>query len=109
VDVLQKPIDAEGKIEYDALGDGVTFWMAPIERDTEITGPMAAKLFISSSTEDSDLFLIVRVFDPKNPAPRAQMLDGFNEGWIEFENGEHGSLKGQTEIETVLRQLVARG
>ena len=45
----------------------------------------------------------------KNPTPRAQMLDGFNKGWIEFENGEQGSLKGQTEIETVLRQLVARG
>jgi uncharacterized protein YbjT (DUF2867 family) len=45
----------------------------------------------------------------KNPTPRAQMLDGFNEGWIEFENGEQGSLKGQTEIETVLRQLVASG
>ena len=45
----------------------------------------------------------------KNPTPRAQMLDGFNEGWIEFENGERGSRKGQTEIETVLRQLVARG
>jgi uncharacterized protein YbjT (DUF2867 family) len=44
----------------------------------------------------------------KNPTPRAQMLDGFNEGWIEFENGENGSLKGQTEIETVLKQLVAR-
>jgi hypothetical protein len=28
----------------------------------------------------------------KNPAPRAQMLDGFNEGWIEFENGEHGAM-----------------
>ena len=45
----------------------------------------------------------------KNPTPRAQMLDGFNEGWIEFENGVQGSLKGQTEIETVLRQLLARG
>jgi NAD(P)H dehydrogenase (quinone) len=45
----------------------------------------------------------------KNPTPRAQMLDGFNEGWIEFENGEQGSLKGQTKIETVLRQLVERG
>lgn len=45
----------------------------------------------------------------KNPTPRAQMLDGFNEGWIEFENGEQGSLKGQTEIETVLRQFMARG
>jgi uncharacterized protein YbjT (DUF2867 family) len=47
--------------------------------------------------------------ETKNPTPRAQMLDGFNEGWIEFENGEQGSLKGQTEMETVLRQLVARG
>ena len=45
----------------------------------------------------------------KNPTPRARMLDGFNEGWIEFENGEQGSRKGHTEIETVLRQLVARG
>jgi uncharacterized protein YbjT (DUF2867 family) len=42
----------------------------------------------------------------RNPTPRAQMLDGFNEGWIEF---EQKALKGQTELETVLRQLVARG
>jgi NAD(P)H dehydrogenase (quinone) len=39
----------------------------------------------------------------KNPTPRAQMLDGFNEGWIEFENGERGPRKGQSEIENVLR------
>ena len=45
----------------------------------------------------------------KNPTPRAQMLDGFNEGWIEFEKGERGSRKGLTELETVLRQLVERG
>lgn len=45
----------------------------------------------------------------KNPLPRAQMLDGFNEGWIEFEAGERGSRKGQTEMETVLRRLLARG
>ena len=45
----------------------------------------------------------------KNPTPRAQMLDGFNEGWIGFENGEQGSVKGRTRIETVLRQLVANG
>jgi hypothetical protein len=34
------------------------------------------------------------------------MLDGFNEGWIEFERGETGSAKGSTDIETVLRGLV---
>src|SRR5438876_6848410 len=30
-----------------------------------MTGPLAAKLFVSSSTKDADLFLIVRVFDPE--------------------------------------------
>ena len=36
------------------------------------------------------------------------MLDGFNEGWIEFENGEQSSRKGHTELKTMLKQLVAR-
>ena len=31
----------------------------------------------------------------KNPTPRIRMLDGFNEGWIEFENGAAGSRKGE--------------
>jgi predicted acyl esterase len=59
-----KPVAKEGKVDYEALGKGVTFSMAPLEKKTEITGPLAAKLFISSSTKDADLFLIVRVFDP---------------------------------------------
>ncbi len=59
-----QPVDAAGRIEYDALGPGVTFWMAPMARATEITGPLATRLFLSSSTENADLFLIVRVFDP---------------------------------------------
>ncbi len=42
----------------------------------------------------------------KDPIPRIQMLDGFNEGWIEFEGGEAGSIKGETKLETVLRGLV---
>ena len=39
----------------------------------------------------------------KNPGPRIRMLDGFNEGWIDFEGAP---MKGSTEIETVLRKLV---
>ena len=42
----------------------------------------------------------------KNPTPRVQMLDGFNQGWIEFADGERGSRKGAIEIETVLKGLV---
>jgi NAD(P)H dehydrogenase (quinone) len=45
----------------------------------------------------------------KNPLPRIQMLDGFNEGWIEFERGESGSMKGKVTLETVLRGLIEAG
>lgn len=61
----KEPVAGEATLEYDGMGDGVTFWMPPMEEETEITGPMASKLFVSSSTEDADLFLIVRVFDPE--------------------------------------------
>jgi NAD(P)H dehydrogenase (quinone) len=44
----------------------------------------------------------------KNPAPRIQMLDGFNAGWIEFDGGEAGSLKGKVDLEEVLKGLVER-
>ena len=45
----------------------------------------------------------------KNPVPRIRMLDGFNEGWIDFERGEVGSQKGNVALETVLKGLIARG
>lgn len=42
----------------------------------------------------------------KNPEPRMRMLDGFNEGWIEFEGGEAGSRKGNVEVRAVLKTLI---
>jgi NAD(P)H dehydrogenase (quinone) len=44
----------------------------------------------------------------RNPTPRIQMLDGFNEGWIEFESGEVGSRKGNVTLQTVLQTLIER-
>jgi len=46
------------------MGDGVTFLTAPFAADTEITGPSAVKLFVSSSTADADIFAVLRVFGP---------------------------------------------
>jgi predicted acyl esterase len=51
-------------ITFDAMGDGVSFVSEPLEKETEITGPIAAKLKVSSTTEDADLFLVFRVFTP---------------------------------------------
>ncbi|WP_210245491.1 MULTISPECIES: CocE/NonD family hydrolase [unclassified Tardiphaga] len=58
---LEKPTDA-ARISFDALGDGLTFMSKPMTVDTEITGPLAAGLRVSSSTEDADIFLVFRVF-----------------------------------------------
>lgn len=42
----------------------------------------------------------------KNPTPRIQMLDGFNEGWIEFEGGRAEARKGTVPLDAALRVLV---
>jgi NAD(P)H dehydrogenase (quinone) len=42
----------------------------------------------------------------KNPIPRIRMLDGFNEGWIDFESGEAGAQKGSVTLESVLKALL---
>jgi len=52
------------KLDFDAMGDGLTFMSAPLLKETEITGPVASKLFVSSTTNDADLFLVLRVFTP---------------------------------------------
>jgi uncharacterized protein len=49
---------------YKGLGDGVTLVTKPFEKEVEITGPLAAKLFLSSTTEDADVFLVMRLFAP---------------------------------------------
>jgi predicted acyl esterase len=51
-------------VSYAALGDGATFVSVPLEHETEITGPLAARLFVSSSTVDADFFVVFRVFSP---------------------------------------------
>ncbi|HEY1812117.1 MAG TPA: NmrA family NAD(P)-binding protein [Kofleriaceae bacterium] len=41
-----------------------------------------------------------------NPTPRMRMLDGFNEGWLEFEAGLAGSVKGTTPLDATLKTLL---
>lgn len=51
-------------IRYVTNGDGVTFLSAPMTHDLEITGPVAAKLWLSSDSTDADVFVALRVIDP---------------------------------------------
>ncbi|WP_198086866.1 NmrA family NAD(P)-binding protein [Variovorax sp. E3] len=42
----------------------------------------------------------------KDPVPRIQMLDGFNEGWITFEGDDASVRKGSVGVADVLRTLI---
>jgi uncharacterized protein len=59
----QEPTGAAA-LSYETTGDGLTFRMPPLTKSLEITGPVAAKLFVSSATADADIFLALRLFDP---------------------------------------------
>lgn len=48
---------------YEGFSNGITFITNPLNEQQEITGPISCKLFISSSTKDADIFLVLRVFD----------------------------------------------
>jgi predicted acyl esterase len=82
---IDSPV-ASAKSAYDALGEGLTFRTAPFDGDTEFTGPVAAKLFVSTSTTDMDLFVTLRLFGPDQSEvtfvgandPRAPL----SQGWL---------------------------
>jgi uncharacterized protein len=59
-----EPAKDDATLAYQTSGDGLTFLTPPMTDEVEITGPVAAKLFVSSDTSDADLFLVLRLFDP---------------------------------------------
>ncbi len=62
--LLPAPAQSASTVSFAALGDGASFISPPLETATEITGPIAARLFVSSSTSDADLFVIFRIYTP---------------------------------------------
>ena len=62
--LARRPPARDGRVSYGGLGDGITFLTPPLKTETEITGPIAAKLFVSSETTDADLFVVLRVLGP---------------------------------------------
>jgi predicted acyl esterase len=59
-----EPSSATTTLGYETKGDGLTFRTPPLTTTIEITGPVAAKLWLSSQTADADVFLALRLFDP---------------------------------------------
>ncbi|MFV0671585.1 NmrA family NAD(P)-binding protein [Variovorax sp. tm] len=50
---------------------------------------------------------IFRAQGMRDPVPRIQMLDGFNEGWIRFEGDDASVRKGRVSVAEVIRSLAS--
>jgi hypothetical protein len=53
--------ERETTATYRAFGKSITSLTQPLDEETEITGPLAARLWASATTSDADLFLVVRI------------------------------------------------
>lgn len=59
----RKP-EAATHLSYASTGDGIMFLSPPLPEEMELTGPAAARLALSSTTTDAEVFLVLRVFTP---------------------------------------------
>lgn len=55
----------EATVTYSSSSQGVTFLSTPFREETEITGPVKLRIWVSSSTRDMDVFATLRGFDPQ--------------------------------------------
>jgi uncharacterized protein len=62
--LTREPVTGSQQGSFEAMGDYRTFWTDPFDRDVELTGPASARLTVSSTTTEADLFLALRVQDP---------------------------------------------
>ncbi|AZV20135.1 MULTISPECIES: NmrA family NAD(P)-binding protein [unclassified Mesorhizobium] len=68
---------------------------------TVLERPVRVETVLRESWEE-----IFRSQGTQNPSPRIRMLDGFNEGWIEFSDHGRSAVKGTTTLESVIVELV---
>jgi putative CocE/NonD family hydrolase len=66
---------------------GISFQTAPLTEDTEVTGPMVLVVWVSSSTEDMDIFATIRNIDANGNDVWEAGQQGFDEvpvakGWL---------------------------
>lgn len=81
----EPPVE-EAQVRFDGLDGKASFSTAPFEQETEVTGPVAATLYVSTTAKDADLFLTVRAYDPAGKEHLIVAASELNaplaQGWI---------------------------
>jgi predicted acyl esterase len=94
--LVAKAPDATKKVTYSAGPghyrpvsgrSGVSFETPPMEKDTEVTGPLVLNLWVSSSAEDMDIYATIRNIDPAGKdvcevGQRGEPVGCVTKGWL---------------------------
>jgi NAD(P)H dehydrogenase (quinone) len=88
-------VELEGPRRYSAADVGAAFSQA-LGRDVRV-----------EAVPRERWETIFRQQGAHNPLPRMRMLDGFNEGWIDFEGGRAEHRKGVTTLDEVISRLLS--
>jgi NAD(P)H dehydrogenase (quinone) len=90
----ERLIELEAQERYSAADIAAAFASA-------LGTPVRAEIVPRSSWEE-----LFRSQGMTYPLARIRMIDGFNEGWIDFEGATHTIRKARTELSTVIQSLV---
>ena len=66
---------------------GISFETTPLTQDTEVTGPLVLNLWVSSTSEDADIYATIRNIGPDGKdvcevGQRGDMIPGVTKGWL---------------------------
>ncbi|RZL82496.1 MAG: CocE/NonD family hydrolase [Variovorax sp.] len=79
--------------------DEASFSTAPFEQETEVTGPIAATLHVSTTAKDADLFLTVRAYDTAGKEHLIVAASELNaplaQGWLRASHRKLDPVKSQ--------------
>ena len=78
---------APGGVHGQGLRSGVSFETAPLESDMEVTGPIVLNLWVSSTSEDMDIFATIRNIGPDGKdlvevGQRGEPVCCVTKGWL---------------------------
>ncbi|HSQ04956.1 MAG TPA: CocE/NonD family hydrolase, partial [Burkholderiales bacterium] len=119
--LVSAPVKTAGKLSYPASGvtkagvasgsslatthgntgrTGVSFETAPMPQDTEVTGPLMLNLWVSSTSEDMDIFVTLRNIDPRGEdvcevGQHGQPIPCVTKGWL---RASHRKLDAQRSL-----------
>ena len=97
--LTSEPSHVEAQARFDGMDGKASFSTAPFEQETEVTGPIAATLHVSTTAKDADLFLTVRAYDTAGKEHLIVAASEFNaplaQGWLRASHRKLDPVKSQ--------------